>query len=63
VWGDRVFVDVTLARLGRTSFTLQFGVRVDDRVAATGSTVYVMVATDGSGKQEIPDLVRRALTA
>ena len=60
-WGDRTFVDVGLAKLGRTSFTLQFTVRVDERVAVTGSTVYVMVATDGSGKREIPELVLQAL--
>ena len=60
-WRDRALVDVGLAKLGRTSFTLQFAVRVEDRLAVTGSTVYVMIATDGSGKREIPDLVLKAL--
>src|SRR3954451_632289 len=57
-WGDTASVDVGLAHIGRTSFTLQFAVRVDDRVAVTASTVYVIVATDGSGKREIPAHVR-----
>jgi acyl-CoA thioester hydrolase len=60
-WGDRVLVDVGLARLGRTSFTLQFAVRVTDRPVATASTAYVVVATDGSGKRAVPRLLLDAL--
>jgi acyl-CoA thioester hydrolase len=60
-WGDRILVDVGLSHLGRTSFTLQFAVRVGERTAVTASTVYVVVATDGSGKRDIPPLVLDAL--
>jgi acyl-CoA thioester hydrolase len=60
-WGDRPAVDVGLARRGRTSFTLQFAVRLGSEVVATASTVYVVVATDGSGKCDIPPLIDKAL--
>lgn len=54
-WGDEALVDVGLAGLGRTSFTLRFAVRTgDDRQVATASTVYVVIAMDGSGKRDIP---------
>jgi acyl-CoA thioesterase FadM len=52
---------VALARIGTTSFTLQFAVRVADRVAATGETVYVAVETAGWTKVPVPDLLRDAL--
>ena len=60
-WGDDVRVAVSLAKLGRTSFTLDFVVaRAGDEVV-DGRTVYVVVRTDGSGKAEIPPLLRSAL--
>ena len=60
-WGDRPKVDVSLLSVGTTSFTLQFQVRVEETVAVTGRTVYITVATDGTGKREVPPLVRDAL--
>ncbi|AXV07312.1 4-hydroxybenzoyl-CoA thioesterase family active site [Euzebya pacifica] len=60
-WGDEVGVAVSTARLGSTSFVLDFSVRVDDEECVTGRTVYVVVATDGSGKRPIPDFLRAAL--
>jgi acyl-CoA thioester hydrolase len=60
-WGDDVRVEVALANVGRTSFTLQFRVRNGDTEVVTGSTVYVVVAIDGSGKREVPPLLRDAL--
>jgi acyl-CoA thioester hydrolase len=61
-WTDDVRVDVALARAGTTSFTLDFAVRRNgDTVVVDGRTVYVVVATDGSGKRAIPDVLRRAL--
>ena len=60
-WDDPAVVDVSLARLGRTSFTLRFVVRVDDRPVVSATTVYVVIATDGSGKRPIPPLLRDAL--
>ena len=58
---DEVAVAVATARLGRTSFALDFEVRRDGEVTCSGRTVYVVVATDGSGKREIPPLIRDAL--
>jgi acyl-CoA thioester hydrolase len=60
-FGERAGVEVSLARLGRTSFTLDFRVRVGDRLVASASTVYVVVATDGSGKREVPPPILAAL--
>jgi acyl-CoA thioester hydrolase len=65
-WQDDARVAVSTARLGRTSFALDFEVRrgLDGdayEVTCTGRTVYVVIATDGSGKREIPDLIRAAL--
>ena len=60
-WGDRATVEVGLAGIGRTSFTLQFGVLAGGATVATGTTVYVAVRTDGSGKVALPPVVLRAL--
>jgi acyl-CoA thioester hydrolase len=61
-WQDAVEVAVSTARIGRTSFALDFEVRRDgDEVTCAGRTVYVVVATDGSGKREIPPLIADAL--
>ncbi|MGH3584798.1 MAG: acyl-CoA thioesterase [Pseudonocardia sp.] len=61
-WEDAVEVAVSTARIGRTSFALDFEVRRDgDEVTCSGRTVYVVVATDGSGKREIPPPIADAL--
>ncbi len=60
-WRDDVRIAVSLAKAGRTSFTLDFGVRRAGEEVVEGRTVYVVVATDGSGKTEIPALLRDAL--
>lgn len=66
-WQDEARVAVSTARIGRTSFALDFEVRryLDSgptpEVTCTGRTVYVVIATDGSGKREVPDLIRTAL--
>ena len=60
-WGEPGEVDVGLARLGTTSFTLQFGVRVGDRSVATGETVYVAVEAEGWTKVPLPDRLLAAL--
>ena len=60
-WGDDLEVDVSVEHVGTTSFTLQFVAHVGERPVATASTVYVMVAVDGSGKRVIPDALRAAL--
>jgi acyl-CoA thioester hydrolase len=60
-WGDDAVVEVGLAALGTTSFTLQFAVRAAGALVATATTVYVAVRTDGSGKCEVPAFLRDAL--
>jgi acyl-CoA thioester hydrolase len=61
-WQDKIEVAVSTARIGRTSFALDFEVRRDGAtVTCRGRTVYVVVAVDGSGKREIPPIVADAL--
>ena len=60
-YGEQVEIDVATERIGSTSFTLSFSVRVGDQVRSTGRTVYVVVATDGSGKRPMPARLRAAL--
>jgi len=62
-WGEEAVVEVRLERLGTTSLTLQFAVRAGTRPVATGRTVYVTVATDGSGKVPVPPVVAAAVGA
>ena len=59
--GDDVAVAVSVAAWGRTSFTLDFEVRRDSTPTCWIRTVYVVVATDGSGKQPVPVELRHAL--
>jgi acyl-CoA thioester hydrolase len=61
-FGDTVGVEVSTARIGQTSFALDFRVLRDGHeVTCAGHTVYVVVATDGSGKRQVPPLIRNAL--
>jgi acyl-CoA thioester hydrolase len=60
-WPDQAEVEVHLDEAGNTSFILAFEVRAGGLVVATGRTVYVVVATDGSGKRPIPAAMRAAL--
>lgn len=62
-WQDEAEVAVSPSHIGTTSFTLDFAVRRagEDDVLVTGRTVYVVVATDGSGKRAIPPEIRAAL--
>lgn len=64
-FGDTASIAVTATRVGRTSLTLRFEVfgPAGDEPAAVGSTVYVVVATDGSGKRDVPQFLRAALAA
>jgi acyl-CoA thioester hydrolase len=64
-WPDEVVVEVGLDRAGTTSFTLAFEVRSHrhETSVASGRTVYVVVATNGSGKQPIPARLAAALGA
>jgi acyl-CoA thioester hydrolase len=60
-YGEQVVVDVACERVGATSFTLSFDVRVGAQERATGRTVYVVVSTDGSGKRPVPSRLRAGL--
>jgi len=60
-YGEPVLIDVVTEKMGSTSFTLSFTVRVGPQVRSTARTVYVVVGTDGSGKQPIPAKLRAAL--
>jgi acyl-CoA thioester hydrolase len=60
-YGESVTVDVATENVGSTSFVLSFTVRVGTQVRSTGRTVYVVVATDGSGKQPLPPKLRDSL--
>ena len=60
-WRDDVAVAVSLARVGTTSFTLDFQVLRDGEAVVDGRTVYVVVATDGGGKQQVPAVLRKSL--
>jgi acyl-CoA thioester hydrolase len=58
-WGETVTVDAELEKLGRTSLTLHFTVRVGERVCCEVRTVYV--ATVGGVPTPWPDDVRAQL--
>ena len=61
-WQDDVLVAVSLARLGRTSITVDFEARPDGaEPACAARIVYVVIATDGTGKREIPPILAAAL--
>jgi len=61
-WQDEVLVAVSTARLGRTSFALDFQTRRNGgQVTCSARTVYVVVATDGSGKRDLPPRLVDAL--
>lgn len=60
-WGDVVDVTVQCLRVGRTSATLAFDVRVHDAECCAVETVYVLTDAD-SRPVPIPDGVRGALT-
>jgi acyl-CoA thioester hydrolase len=60
-YGEQVTIDVSTERVGSTSFTLRFSVRVGAEVRSAGRTVYVVVSTDGSGKRPVPPRLRAGL--
>jgi acyl-CoA thioester hydrolase len=60
-WGDTVTVDAGAERLGRTSVTVRFTVRVGERVCCVVRNTYV--ATVGGAAVPWPDDVRARLEA
>ena len=61
-WGDTVVVDAATEKVGRTSVTVRFTVRVGERLCCVVRTTYVWLA-DGGGSAPWPDDVRATLTA
>jgi acyl-CoA thioester hydrolase len=57
-FGDDVAIEVRPEAIGRTSFTLGYTVLRAGQPICRARTVYVLVATDGSGKVEIPERLR-----
>jgi acyl-CoA thioester hydrolase len=62
-WADPVAVAVRLLSIGTTSFRLGFEFRRAAEPVASAEVVYVCVATDGRGKQPIPESLRAGLGA
>jgi acyl-CoA thioester hydrolase len=60
-WRDEFTVAVSPASVGRTSFTLDFEARRAEEATCTARIVYVVVATDGSGKRPVPPALTAAL--
>ena|ERR1700744_750882 len=60
-WQDQVRVAVSTARVGTTSFALDFQARLDGTPTCSARTVYVVVGTDGSGKRPLPPPLVAAL--
>lgn len=60
-WRDAIEIAVDVKKLGTTSFTLDFDVLRAGESLVTASIVYVVVATDGSGKRPLSEALRRAL--
>ena len=60
-WGDTVAVDADAEKIGRTSATLRFTVRVGERVCCVVRSTYVWLT--GGGPAPWPDDVRAKLTA
>ncbi|MGY1988597.1 acyl-CoA thioesterase [Blastococcus sp. SYSU DS0669] len=59
-WGDTVVVDAETEKVGRTSVTVRFTVRVGERVCCVVRTTYVAIA--GGRATPWPDDVRARLT-
>jgi acyl-CoA thioester hydrolase len=62
-WEDDAGIGVRLLKLGTSSFRLEYEVLRAGESVARAEVVYVCIATDGSGKRPIPELLRRGLGA
>jgi acyl-CoA thioester hydrolase len=59
-WGDTVTVEAETEKVGRTSVSVRFTVRVGDRLCCVVRNTYVWF--DGSGATPWPEHIRAALT-
>ncbi len=60
-YGETVAVDADVEKLGRTSLTLRFTIRVGDRVCCVIRTTYVL--TDDGAPTPWPDDIRELISA
>lgn len=58
---DLVETTVDVARIGESSFVLDFTARVADEVVTVGEITYVSVAPGGGSSRPIPDEIRDVL--
>lgn len=61
-WGDLVDVEVRCERIGATSLSVSFAVRVGDQACCDVTTTYVLVDERGA-PVPLPDAVRAALVS
>jgi acyl-CoA thioester hydrolase len=59
-WGDTVTVDAETERLGTTSVTVRYTIRVDDRVCCVVRNTYVAIADTVARRH--PSAARRSLS-
>lgn len=62
-YDELIEVGCRLARLGRSSMTLAFGIWRDDSLLVSGEIVYVHVAAEEKKSAPIPDYLREAMLA
>lgn len=60
---DTVDIAVRPVRLGNTSFTLGFDLRVGEQPVLDATVVYVCIAGDGSGSRRLPEPLRAVFPA
>jgi acyl-CoA thioester hydrolase len=60
-WGDPLVIEVSTAKVGNTSFQLDFQAIVGDTVACAASTVYVTVDAKEFTKKRVPEDLRAGL--
>jgi len=58
---DIATVSITCERVGTTSFTCRFDMKVGDRAVATARLTYAGIKTSDFRKTEVPDRLRKAL--
>ncbi len=59
VFGDRVSVELVLARVGRTSTAYAYRIKKGEVVAAIGQTVHVWIDPKTFSPRPVPDALRR----
>lgn len=60
-WKDDIEVAVATARIGNTSFALDFEARRGTEVCCSARTVYVVMTADHTEKRDVPAIIADAL--